>query len=378
MKKILALILASLLVFALASCGGDKKDPATDPVTDPVTDPAGNGDDYDASVVYSGLLDENGKYRLVATDYVDLSASAAYKGFVLPKDIHSVSDDKLALTLAGIFADFSDSSVHLDRPVQKGDKVNIDYVGTVDGVEFEGGSTGGAGTDVVIGITTYIDDFLDQLIGANPGDTVNVEVTFPEDYGVESLNGKDALFVTKINYIHTPPVVDDEFVKVQLKDYGCETADEFYNLISTSIVEMQIENYVFSALTTDFTVNSIPETIIDNQLDQMLDYYQAYASAYGMTLDAFISEALGTTLDALKAELAPDCTEMATRALVCQAIADSVNIIITDDDITEYFKQYQGTDDFSDFEEYYGKPYLKQIVLERKVVDYIIENAVKE
>lgn len=377
MKKIITLLLASLLVFALVSCGGSK-DPATDPVTDPVTDPANTEGEYNASAVYSGMLDENGRYKLLATDYIDLSTSAAYKGFILPKDIHTVNEDKLTLTLASIFADFSDSSVHLDRPVQLGDKVNIDYVGTVDGVEFEGGSTGGAGTDVVIGITSYIDDFLDQLIGANPGDTVNVEVTFPEDYGVESLNGKDALFVTTINYIHTPPVVDDEFVKVQLKDYGCETADEFYTLISTSIAAMQIETYVYEALTTKFTVNTIPETIIENQFDQMLDYYQAYATAYGITLETLLTEALGTTLDALKAELLPDCTEMAKRALVCQAIAESANIIVTDEDLTEYFTKYQGVDDYSDFAEYYGKPYLKQIALERMIVDYMIANAVKE
>lgn len=74
--------------------------------------------------------------------------------------------------------------------VESGDTVNIDYVGTVDGVEFEGGSTDGAGTDLVIGSGSYIDGFEDQLIGAHPGDTVEVNVTFPEDYGVEDLNGK--------------------------------------------------------------------------------------------------------------------------------------------------------------------------------------------
>lgn len=76
--------------------------------------------------------------------------------------------------------------------VESGDTVNIDYVGTVDGVEFEGGSTDGAGTDLVIGSGSYIDGFEDQLIGAHPGDTVEVNVTFPEDYGVEDLNGKAA------------------------------------------------------------------------------------------------------------------------------------------------------------------------------------------
>lgn len=86
--------------------------------------------------------------------------------------------------------------------VEDGDTVNIDYVGTVDGEEFSGGNTNGAGTDLVIGSGSYIDDFEEQLIGAHPGDTLVVTVTFPEDYGVEELNGKEAIFTVTINGIY--------------------------------------------------------------------------------------------------------------------------------------------------------------------------------
>lgn len=82
------------------------------------------------------------------------------------------------------------------------DTVNIDYVGTVDGVEFEGGSTNGAGTDLVIGSGSYIDDFEEQLIGTHPGDEVQVNVTFPEDYSSQDLAGKDAVFTVTINGIY--------------------------------------------------------------------------------------------------------------------------------------------------------------------------------
>ena len=86
--------------------------------------------------------------------------------------------------------------------VEDGDTVNIDYVGSIDGVEFDGGNTQGMGTDLVIGSGSYIDDFEDQLIGAHPGDQVDVYVTFPEDYGVEELNGKEALFQVTVNGIY--------------------------------------------------------------------------------------------------------------------------------------------------------------------------------
>ena len=86
--------------------------------------------------------------------------------------------------------------------VKDGDTVNIDYVGSVDGVEFEGGNTNGAGADLTIGSGSYIDDFEEQLIGAHPGDTVEVNVTFPENYGNEELNCKDAVFTVTVNGIY--------------------------------------------------------------------------------------------------------------------------------------------------------------------------------
>ena len=86
--------------------------------------------------------------------------------------------------------------------VEDGDTVNIDYVGTVDGTEFDGGSTGGMGTDLTIGSGLYIDDFEDQLVGSHPGDEVEVTVTFPEDYGKEDLNDKEAEFDVTVNGIY--------------------------------------------------------------------------------------------------------------------------------------------------------------------------------
>ncbi|MCC8151585.1 MAG: FKBP-type peptidyl-prolyl cis-trans isomerase, partial [Lachnospiraceae bacterium] len=86
--------------------------------------------------------------------------------------------------------------------VEDGDTVNIDYTGYIDDVAFDGGSTDGAGTDLVIGSGSYIDDFEDQLIGANVGDTVTVTVTFPDDYGMDDLNGQEAVFEVTINGIY--------------------------------------------------------------------------------------------------------------------------------------------------------------------------------
>ena len=113
----------------------------------------------------------------------------------------SVSEDTSTASSASTSAS---ASLQTDTSftIEDGDTVNIDYVGSIDGVEFQGGNTNGSGADLVIGSHTYIDDFEEQLIGHHPGDSVDVTVTFPEDYGKDELNGKEALFKVTINGIY--------------------------------------------------------------------------------------------------------------------------------------------------------------------------------
>lgn len=113
-------------------------------------------------------------------------------GLIAWSVVQGINSNPNSYTLA------TDSSLE----IKDGDMVNIDFVGSIDGVEFEGGSTEGQGTSLVIGAKRYIDDFEEQLIGAHPGDDVEVNVTFPEDYGKDELNGKDALFKVKVNGIY--------------------------------------------------------------------------------------------------------------------------------------------------------------------------------
>ena len=111
-------------------------------------------------------------------------------------DTDTTADNSTDTNSAGYSTDTS-------LTVEDGDTVNIDYVGSVDGVEFEGGSTRGQGTDLVIGSGSYIDDFEEQLIGAHPGDEVDVYAIFPDPYNNNpDLSGKEALFEVTINGIY--------------------------------------------------------------------------------------------------------------------------------------------------------------------------------
>ena len=158
--------------------------------------------EYLADFDYSAGFDENGYLKdVTAADYVTLPND--YADITLDAALGEVSDeDVTAFIEQNFLSNFATTEQVTDRAAEDGDTVNIDYVGTVDGVEFDGGSTNGQGTDLTIGSGLYIDDFEEQLIGSHPGDTVEVNVTFPDDYSSEDLQGQDALFEVTINGIY--------------------------------------------------------------------------------------------------------------------------------------------------------------------------------
>ena len=179
--KVLAAMMALLLCLGLTACAGKQ----------------GNGD---AAVNYSLGLTTDGRFEgIAAKDYVTLGQ---YTSLTYPEEVTSVKEEDIQTRIDSIMSSHTYTNEVTDRAVQDGDTLNIDYVGKVDGVAFEGGSTDGNGTQVTIGVTSYIDDFLEQLIGHQPGETFDIEVTFPDPYqNNPDLAGKDAVFVTTINYI---------------------------------------------------------------------------------------------------------------------------------------------------------------------------------
>ena len=175
--------------------------------------------------------------------------------------------------------------------MEDGDSVNIDYVGSIDGVEFDGGNTQGYGTTVTIGVTQYIDDFLEQLIGHMPGDTFDVNVTFPENYGVENLNGKDAVFVTTINYIEETviPEWNDEFVEENLQElYGYESAADAEVKLRADLEHSKANAFVWNWLMDNSTFTAEPESQLQNQIQLAVDYYKWFAAAYGIDFETYL------------------------------------------------------------------------------------------
>ena len=398
--KLAALFLAALLATPLlGGCSANNSEPAEDDAAatadatdggsstesdssagDGSSDDAGasEGDEQASAFVYSDYLDDNGYWKNVtALDYVTLPEG--YDAISIPSDAVTPSDDDVQAQIDYLASSFATTEQVTDRAVEDGDSVNIDYVGTIDGVEFDGGSTQGAGTDVTIGVTQYIDDFLEQLVGHMPGETFDVEVTFPEDYGVDELNGKDAVFSVTINYINETvyPEIDDAWVEENLSSsYGWITVDEMRQAISDSLQADAVAQYVQDYVVENSEVSEIPQTIIDSQEQLMLAQYQSYADSFGMSLEDMLSMAQNVGSAEELFEQNRESIDLTARSyLVYQAIAEDAGIEATDDDVASYFESAMGVTDLTELESQYGMPYLKLCALVQEVQDLLVGGA---
>lgn len=359
------LIILSLALLVSTGCSNKKNDVAPD-----------IGGDFE----YSKGLDDNGFWIGVkALDHVEL---CEYEGIIVPADTHTISDEDVLARIDTILADYTNEREVTDRAVEDGDTVNIDYIGSIDGEEFDGGSTGGNGAKVTIGVTQYIDDFLEQLIGRNPGETFDVEVTFPDDYHQEGLQGKDAVFVTTINHIvesETPELTDGFVAEYLAPYYGYETVDEMKSQIHDSLKDSAIELFIQEYLMGNSTVEDVPENLIIYQENTLVLYYMDYAAYYDMEFDEFMPTYLGVSSEAeLLEKFRADNEKTAEFYLLLQAVAEDAGISVSDGDLPGYFQEHTGSEDFSEYEQLYGIPHLKLVALHQAVMDHITESAILE
>ena len=261
--------------------------------------------------------------------------------------------------------------------------MNIDYVGAVDGVPFDGGSTQGQGTTVTLGVTNYIPGFLEQLIGHKPGENFDINVTFPETYHAEELAGKDAVFNITINYIDvtTLPELTDDFVAnfLQEEAYNISTVEELKAYVTEQLQEPKVRDYVFNYLMENTAFKAAPGSLMTYMEGVMTDYYSYYAYSYGLDLESFLQQYVGVeSLDALKEQSKESLQKDVNSSLLLQAIAEQAGITVTEEDLRMYFEDLTGNADYSSYQEEYGLPYLMQAVLFTKVQDYVFEKAVIE
>lgn len=337
-----------------------------------------------ADFTYSGALDENGFFTGVhALDYVTLPED--YKALKISTSDVEVTDDELQTNMDYILSQFATTEQDKDSEIQDGDQVNIDYVGTVDGIEFTGGNTNGQGTTVTAGSNNYIDDFLTQIIGHKPGETFDVVVTFPEGYNDSTdadgntlkLAGQEAVFSVTVNYIEKSisPELTDDFVAENIDPQYGSTVEEFKDTVRKDIYDANVEKYVTSYLTENAVyADELPEAVTEYSSMIVLNYYYNYAVAQKVTLTQFIQDNMDAdSIQDLLDQNEDAINSQAKRFLLYQALAEDQGLTCTDEDVTNYFNDL-GTTDYSDYESYYGSNYLHMNAIGDKAVNNILAN----
>ncbi len=231
--------------------------------------------------------------------------------------------------------------VEVDRPIQKDDIANIDFVGSVDGKEFPGGK--GEDYPLTIGSGTFIPGFEDQLIGKKAGEETDVNVTFPEAYGAKDLAGKEAVFKVNIKTVKEKqvPKADDEFAS-EVSEF--DTLEDYKKDLKKIIKEEKDkqaasanENAVVNKVVENASLE-IPEPMIDNQLDSMYYDYTMRLQQQGIPMDQYL-QITGMTEEKLKEQMKPSAEKNIRTSLVLEAIMKQENITVSDDRVDEEFKK---------------------------------------
>ena len=298
-----------------------------------------------------------------------------YKGVTVEKTIQSVTDEDVQNEIDNALANYP---VEVDQAAKEGDTVNIDYVGKIDGEEFDGGSDQGA--DLKLGSGKFIDGFEDGLIGARKGETRTLNLTFPEDY-TQDLAGKAVEFTVTVNAVKEPlSEPTDQWVADNIEGYdniadykaGIRSEQEESN---EQTAENQVRYAAWTQVIDNCTINEYPETLVEvgkKLYEQQVETYAKYA---GMELDAYI-ESSGLTQEEYQSNMEEYGKNVAAQALVCQAICDKEGFAIGDDDyqkaLQDMLTEYGCTED--ELIQTYGQDNVEQSIMLNRVSNLILEN----
>ena len=264
-----------------------------------------------------------------------------YKGIQVEKAPIEVKDEEIEAQITKEREANSRTVTVDDRAVAQGDIVTLDFEGFVDGVAFEGGK--GENYDLTIGSNTFIPGFEDQLVGAEIGKELDVNVTFPEEYGAKDLAGKAAVFKCKVNGIKVKelPAVDDEFAQ-EVSEF--DTLDEYKADIKAKLLKEKEdeaarakEDAVIGKIIEGAKME-IPDAMVEYQTRQMLDEFAQRIQSQGISLDQYF-QFTGLTEEKYMEEMKPRALQNIQSRLVLEAVAQAENLVAEEADIEEEIKK---------------------------------------
>lgn len=304
-----------------------------------------------------------------------------YKGMEVPAQDTTVTDADVDDALETKRQQQAELVLKEDKPAEKGDTVVIDYKGSVDGEEFDGGSA--ENYSLELGSGSFIPGFEDQLIGHNADEDVDVNVTFPEDYHAKNLAGKDALFKVKIHEIKEKqlPEFDDDFAKDV--DEDVDTLAELKEKTKKQLQEEKdnqakaaIEDAAINKAVANAEIQDIPQAMLDDDTNRQMQQYLAGMQQQGISPQMYF-QITGTKEEDLKKQFANDAAQRVKTNLVLEAIVDDANLDATDEEIakeiSDLAKQYGMEEDA--VKKALSKDMLMHDIKIRKAVDLVADSA---
>lgn len=264
-----------------------------------------------------------------------------YKGIEVEKRAYNVTDEAVSAAIEQMREGVA-RMVNVERAVENGDTVNLDYSGSVDGVKFEGGTA--EGQTLVIGSGSFIPGFEEQMIGMNIGEAKDIEVTFPTEYHAEDLAGKKAVFAVKVNSVQVRelPELDDEFAK-DVSEF--DTLEELRASKKQELLEqaerdakIEKENEVVRKAVENATVE-IPDAMVERQIDSVLNDMRYRLSMQGLSLEDYLKYT-NSDLAALRDQCRADSALRVKSQLVIEAISKAENIQATPEEISAKLAEY--------------------------------------
>lgn len=373
-RKILAICLITVLALGLVGCSCSN-----------------NGKSSSSSSTSS-----SSKYNPL--DYVTLGQ---YEGVEvqLKKSDYEVTDDKVKEKMKEMCGSDNTFEADPDKKVVTQDSiVNVDYVGSMNGVPFSGGSAQNVWIDVKGNKdaekgTKYIDGFTNGISGARVGTQAAYNVTFPENYGNSDLAGKEVVFTFTINSIakDKSDELTDDYVKSHSNYQSVKELRDAATAELTTELQKQKEDDIKSKVTekvvSNATVKSLPEDAVNKQVDQYMKYYEKrYASNSGMTLEKVIQTNYGQSLDEFKQQVKEQVEEQMKTQIVFEAIAEDQKMTVDEEGFKAYVNKLASENGFTSLDTMYkyysdgedskaGEEYLKTIYLCNKALDYCISKA---
>ncbi|MBR1702297.1 MAG: FKBP-type peptidyl-prolyl cis-trans isomerase [Lachnospiraceae bacterium] len=326
-----------------------------------------------AAAERNGVLGDGQK----ASDFVTLGE---YKGLIITAVPETYTEQDYENQTQQIYFNYvTEEDGIKDRPVQLYDMTNIDYEGKKDGVAFEGGTAQGA--TLLIGSHTFIDGFEDGLIGVMPGETVDLNLKFPDNYANSAeLAGQEVVFTVTVNFI--PEMKDEKVSEIGAKDVStveelrafvkegmdAQAQEEYLQEAQDEIWTQIMENVVFAEFPEDMQVRSREEYAVI--LDQM-------AASWGIDADTY-AQMMGMTYDDMLTQYAEGYTK---QLLIIQAIADAEDLNISDEELTARIKEYTDAAGLTEADLVtmgLTNEDFRQSYLYEDVMNFLMENAQKQ